>query len=86
MAYLSELLGREVHDAKGTHIGRLDDVLILSEVSGDPYPRIVALAVVKFATRPTSDRRNATTTNANIPASLAMVETFWTMPPKRTPR
>ena len=45
MAYLSELLGREVHDAKGTHIGRLDDVLISPEVNGDPYPRIVALAV-----------------------------------------
>ena len=53
MAYLSELLGREVHDAKGTHIGRLDDVLIMSEVNGDPYPRIVALAVRGASREPT---------------------------------
>ena len=53
MAYLSELLGRQVHDAKGTHIGTLDDVLITSETNGDPYPRIVALAVRHASRQPT---------------------------------
>ncbi len=45
MAYLSELLGRDVRDAKGALVGTLADVLIVSEVNNDPYPRIVALAV-----------------------------------------
>lgn len=45
MAYLSELLGREVRDAKGTLIGTLADVLIAPEGNGQSYPRIVALAV-----------------------------------------
>ncbi len=45
MAYLSELLGREVRDAKGSLIGKLADVLIVPENDGQPYPRIVALAV-----------------------------------------
>lgn len=45
MAYLSELLGREVRDAKGAWIGKLADVLIVPESNGQPYPRIVALAV-----------------------------------------
>lgn len=52
MAYLSELLGRQVHDAKGTHIGTLDDVLISPESNGDPYPRIVALAVRREGREP----------------------------------
>ena len=45
MAYLSELLGREVRDAKGTLIGSLSDVLIMPEGNGQAFPRIVALAV-----------------------------------------
>lgn len=45
MAYLSELLHREVRDAKGTLVGSLDDVLISPEGENDRYPRIVALAV-----------------------------------------
>ncbi len=45
MAYLSELLGREVRDAKGSLVGKLTDLLIASEGNGDLYPRIVALAV-----------------------------------------
>ena len=53
MAYLSELLGRQVHDAKGTRIGTLDDVLILPETNGDPYPRIVALAIRNRSHQPT---------------------------------
>ncbi len=52
MAYLSELLGREVRDAKNTYIGTLDDVLISSETNGDPYPRIVALAVRSVSAQP----------------------------------
>jgi magnesium transporter len=45
MAYLSELLGREVRDVKGALFGKLSDVLIAQEGNGSPYPRIVALAV-----------------------------------------
>ncbi len=45
MAYLSELLGREVRDAKGALIGKLADVLILPNGGNERYPRIVALAV-----------------------------------------
>ena len=45
MAYLSELLGRDVRDVKGVLIGKLKDVLISPEGNGHPYPRIVALAV-----------------------------------------
>lgn len=50
MAYLSELLGREVRDVKGVLYGKLDDVLIAPESSRDPYPRIVALAVKRGGT------------------------------------
>ena len=52
MAYLSELLGREVRDAKGTFIGTLADVLISPESNGQPYPRIVALAVKRNGGEP----------------------------------
>ncbi|MEW5718021.1 MAG: CBS domain-containing protein [Chloroflexota bacterium] len=52
MAYLSELLGREVRDAKNSYIGTLDDVLISPETNGDPYPRIVALAVRGASAQP----------------------------------
>ncbi len=45
MAYLSELLGREVRDARGTLVGKLSDVLIAPEGSQDRYPRVVALEV-----------------------------------------
>lgn len=45
MAYLSELLGREVRDARGGLLGKLTDVLILPEGNGNRYPRVVALAV-----------------------------------------
>ncbi len=45
MAYLSELLGRDVRDTKGAFAGKLNDVLIAPEGSADPYPRVVALAV-----------------------------------------
>lgn len=53
MAYLSELLGREVRDAKGALIGTLADVLIAPEENGQPYPRIVALAVKRNGDEPT---------------------------------
>lgn len=52
MAYLSELLGREVRDAKGTLVGTLADVLIAPEEHGQPYPRIVALAVKRNGGEP----------------------------------
>ncbi|MBI3537409.1 MAG: CBS domain-containing protein [Chloroflexi bacterium] len=49
MAFLSELLARDVRDNKNALIGKLRDVLIvLSNANGDksdPYPRVVALAV-----------------------------------------
>ncbi len=44
MAYLSELIGRAVRDHRGTTLGRLNDLLILSEEQSD-YPRVVALAL-----------------------------------------
>lgn len=44
MAYLSELLGRVVRDHRGTTLGRLNDLLILSEERSE-YPRVVALAL-----------------------------------------
>ncbi|TMC60995.1 MAG: magnesium transporter MgtE, partial [Chloroflexi bacterium] len=44
MAYLSELIGREVRDNKGALIGTLRDVLIVSDERAN-YPRVVALAV-----------------------------------------
>ncbi len=44
MAYLSEIVGREVRDNKGNLIGRLQDVLIVSR-ERELYPRVVALAV-----------------------------------------
>jgi len=52
MAYLSELLGREVRDVKGALIGTLTDVLITPEGNSDPYPRIVALAVKRNSGEP----------------------------------
>ncbi|MBI3912783.1 MAG: CBS domain-containing protein [Chloroflexi bacterium] len=49
MAFLSELLAREVRDHKSIPIGKLRDVLIvMGNGNGDksePYPRVVALAV-----------------------------------------
>jgi magnesium transporter len=53
VAYLSELLGREVRDAKGTLIGSLSDVLITPEGNGQAFPRIVALAVKRNGGEPT---------------------------------
>lgn len=49
MAYLSELLNREVRDHKGVLIGTLRDILIVSG-NGDSvaYPRVVALEVQAF--------------------------------------
>ncbi len=52
MAYLSEILGREVRDAKGTLVGRLADVLILPNAGNERYPRIVALAVKRNGSEP----------------------------------
>lgn len=45
MAYLSELVGREVRDARGTLIGKLHDLLVIPEGCADCYPRVAALAV-----------------------------------------
>src|SRR5437867_13189706 len=42
MAYLSELIRREVRDHRGNILGRLVDLLIAPEESSD-YPRVVAL-------------------------------------------
>ncbi len=44
MAYLSELVGREVRDHRGTILGKLTDLLIAQE-NGSGYPRVVALAL-----------------------------------------
>src|SRR5919199_1422557 len=44
MAYLSELVGREVRDHRGNILGRLTDLAIASEERSD-YPRVVALAL-----------------------------------------
>jgi magnesium transporter len=44
MAYLSELVGREVRDHRGNILGKLTDLLITSEEQGD-YPRIVSLVL-----------------------------------------
>ncbi len=52
MAYLSELLHREVRDAKGALVGSLEDVLISPEGGNDRYPRIVALAVKRNGNTP----------------------------------
>ncbi|MDE3087775.1 MAG: magnesium transporter [Chloroflexota bacterium] len=52
MAYLSELLGREVRDVKGALTGTLADVLIIPKGNGDPYPRIVALAIKRNGGEP----------------------------------
>jgi CBS domain-containing protein/sporulation protein YlmC with PRC-barrel domain len=52
MAYLSELVGREVRDAKGALIGTLADLLI-AEANGEVYPRVVALAVKRNGDAPT---------------------------------
>jgi magnesium transporter len=45
MAYLNELIGRKVHDHRGSFLGRLTDLLITSEDKSD-YPRVVALALL----------------------------------------
>ncbi len=47
MAYLSELIGREVRDHKGALVGTLSDVLIVpaNGENGKHYPRVVALQV-----------------------------------------
>ena len=45
MAYLSELVGREVRDAKGALIGKLNDLLVIPETCEGCFPRVVALAV-----------------------------------------
>ncbi len=52
MAYLSELLGREVRDAKGSLVGKLADLVIAPAANGDLYPRIVALAVKRNGIEP----------------------------------
>lgn len=44
MAYLSEIVGREVVDNKSAFLGRLQDVLIVTS-ERETYPRVVALAV-----------------------------------------
>ncbi len=44
MAYLSELLRREVRDHRGMILGRLTDLLIASDDPNE-YPRVVALAL-----------------------------------------
>ena len=53
MAYLSELIGRQVRDSKGTNVGALNDVLIAPTGAGERYPRIVALAVKRNGGSPT---------------------------------
>ncbi len=49
VAFLSELLAREVRDHKNAYLGKLRDVLIVSGngngEKNEPYPRVVALAV-----------------------------------------
>ncbi|MGB8648146.1 MAG: CBS domain-containing protein [Anaerolineae bacterium] len=44
MAYLSELVGREVRDHRGNILGKLTDLLITSEDKSD-YPRVMALVL-----------------------------------------
>jgi magnesium transporter len=44
MAYVSELIGREVIDNKSNRIGKLQDVMIVSG-EREVYPRVMALAV-----------------------------------------
>src|SRR5437762_5526541 len=44
MTHLSELIGRAVRDHRGTTLGRLNDLVILSDEKSD-YPRVVALAL-----------------------------------------
>ncbi len=46
MAYLSELVGREVRDHRGNILGKLTDLLISSEERSD-YPRVMALALTQ---------------------------------------
>lgn len=50
MAYLSELVGREVRDHRGNILGKLTDLLISSDERSD-YPRIVALALTPSGKR-----------------------------------
>ncbi len=52
MAYVSELIGREVRDAKGNLIGKLTDLLISPEGNGELYPRVVALVVRQNGSEP----------------------------------
>lgn len=44
MAYLSELIGREVRDHRGTILGKLTDLLISADEQSN-YPRVIALAL-----------------------------------------
>ncbi|MEP7200042.1 MAG: CBS domain-containing protein [Chloroflexota bacterium] len=50
MAYLSELVGREVIDNKSNFIGKLRDVLIVS-TERERYPRVMALAITSNGPR-----------------------------------
>ncbi len=52
MAYVSELVGREVRDARGNLVGKLTDLLIAAEGEGELYPRVVALAVRQDGSEP----------------------------------
>ncbi len=52
MAYLSELVGRDVRDSKGALIGKLVDLLAVPEGCEDCYPRVVALAVKRNGGEP----------------------------------
>ncbi|HEY6041731.1 MAG TPA: CBS domain-containing protein [Anaerolineae bacterium] len=52
MAFLSELINRDVRTNKGALVGKLRDVLILpANGGGEKYPRVVALAVAQRQTR-----------------------------------
>ncbi|CAG1003076.1 Magnesium transporter MgtE [Gammaproteobacteria bacterium] len=52
MAYLSELVKREVRDTKGNLLGVLVDLLIGPEGEGEHYPRVVALAIKRNGGEP----------------------------------
>jgi sporulation protein YlmC with PRC-barrel domain len=80
MAYLSELLGREVRDVKGALIGKLEDVLIVPETNHDPHPRIVALAVKRNGGEPALVPWGA-------PKTLPATKSSCSVPPqRRTPQ
>ena len=53
MAYLSELVKREVRDTKGNLLGVLVDLLIGPEGENEHYPRVVALAIKRNGGEPT---------------------------------